>query len=121
MILLMVVAVILAGIAGCAGTGLTFRAITGRPASVVVGNWRKHLWSVVFAVPMPFLLTMAGNRELKLVITLIVLALLPSIASKFYFGPKDAPWSRLLILHSAYALVAVTVYMIIIHIPLMLR
>ena len=108
-------AVVVAGIAGCFATGLMLKALTGRSPMVVAGNWRKHLWSIIFAIPLPFLLTLPGSRWLNLALAFVWLMLAPSVASKFHFGPKDAPWQRLFMLHGAYGFVAILAFMVVVH------
>ena len=90
-------------ICGCLATSVAFNAVTGKPASIIAGNWRKYLWSILFALPA--LLIFHLNLPLTMILLIVVgwLILAPSAASKFVFGPKDADWSFLLMLHSAYA------------------
>lgn len=91
-------------VCGCLATSIAFNAVTGKPASIIAGNWRKHLWSILFALPALLIF------DLGLPLTLVLLALVgwlilaPSIAAKYVFGSKNAPWPFLLMLHSAYAL-----------------
>ena len=112
---MILVAVIIGGIAGCIATGLTLKAISGRSPMIVIGNWRKHLWSVIFALPVPLILAIPGSRWLNLALAFLWLMLAPSVASKFRFGPKDAPWQRLFTLHGAYALAMLLVFMAVLH------
>jgi hypothetical protein len=90
-------------IAGCAATAVAFNAVTGKPVSTIAGNWRKHVWSIVFALPALIVFHLDLPLTFSLLILVVWLVLAPSIAAKYVFGPKDADWSFLLMLHAAYA------------------
>lgn len=101
------VAIFLAGIAGCLMTAFFANSIKGVPVSAIAGNWKKHLWSIIFAIPIPFLL---GMSEYGVVIAFLWLILAPTIASKLYFGPKEVPAMVLNAFHCGYAIAALLVY-----------
>lgn len=94
--------VVASAVAGCFATSLVFNVVTGKPAAIVAGNWRKHLWSIIFALPALVIFDLSLPLALALLVLVGWLILAPSLASKFIFGPKDAAWSFLLMLHSAY-------------------
>ncbi|NJS14632.1 MAG: hypothetical protein HC788_08540 [Sphingopyxis sp.] len=108
-----VVALLGAGICGCLATAFTLQAISGRSAWVVAGNWRKHVWSIIFASPLILLDNIPVPGVGGIMLSLLWLGLAPTLASKLYFGPKDAPWQRLFTLHFAYAFAALAVFLII--------
>ncbi|MBL1405417.1 MAG: hypothetical protein COC00_005470 [Rhizobiales bacterium] len=101
------VAIILAGIAGCVMTAFFANSIKGVPVMAIAGNWKKHLWSIIFAIPIPFLL---GLNQFGVLIAFLWLVLAPTIASKIYFGPKDLPAMVLNAFHCGYAIAALLVY-----------
>lgn len=103
-------AVAFAGVAGCIATGIALNALTGRPASVVWGRPAKHFWSILFALPVPIILGSGIPMGAAVIIAFLWLMLAPSAASKFHFGPKDAPWGRLMTLHAVFGIVALAVY-----------
>jgi hypothetical protein len=103
-------AVALAGIAGCIATGIAFNALTGRPASLVWGRPAKHFWSILFALPVPLILGAGIPMGAAVIIAFLWLMLAPNAASNLHFGPKDATWSRLMTLHSVFGIVALTAY-----------
>jgi hypothetical protein len=106
------VAIVLAGIVGCIATAGVVQATGSGPFSAVAGNVYKYVWSVIFAIPMPFLLGFGGL--IGLVLAFIWLDLAPTVASKVYFGPKEAPWQKLMTFHAGYGVAALIVYYIII-------
>jgi hypothetical protein len=90
-------------IAGCLATSIAFNAVTGKPASTIAANWRKHAWSIVFALPALILFDTNFPLTFSLLSLTIWLILAPSLAAKHVFGSKQAEWSLLVMLHSAYA------------------
>ncbi|MCU0831207.1 MAG: hypothetical protein MUC58_06795 [Rhizobiaceae bacterium] len=103
-------AIAAAGFIGCIATGIALNAKTGRPASVVWGKWQKHVWSMIFAAPLPFILGVGIPTGAAVIIAFLWLMLAPSFATKAYFGPKDAPWEFLMTLHFVFAGVALATY-----------
>jgi hypothetical protein len=104
-----------AGILGCIATGIAVNAKTGRPASVVWGKWQKHVWSMIFALPLPLILGSGIPMGAAVIIAFLWLMIAPSAASKFHFGPKDAPWGLLMTFHAVFAGVALVTYAAIRH------
>lgn len=105
------VAIILAGIAGCFATALFANWLKGVPVMAVAGNNKKHLWSIIFAIPVPFLL--AFNEKSGIFVAFLWLMLAPTIASKVYFGPKEVPAIVLAGFHSAFAVAVLLVYVLV--------
>ena len=100
--------IIFGGIAGCVATALFANWLKGVPISRVVGNPRKHLWSIIFAIPVPFILSILGTSGVFIAFLWLVLA--PTIASKTYFGPKDVPAIVLSAFHCGYGAAVLAVY-----------
>ena len=100
--------IVLGGIAGCFATGLFANWLKGVPVMRIAGNPAKHLWSIIFAVPIPLLFYLGGAGGI--VLAFAWLMLVPTIASKLYFGPKDVPAMVLNAFHSGYALAALFAY-----------
>ena len=92
-----------AAVCGCLGTAIAFRAVTGKPASTIALNWRKHVWSIIFVMPVLFLIYVPLPKSVTLLVAIVWLIMGPSVAAKYFFGSKDTPWSFLLMLHSAFA------------------
>lgn len=99
-------AIIVAGIAGCVATALVANMTKGVPFNAVAGNWAKHVWSIIFFIPVPLLLLLPAG----LLIAFAWLVLVPTIASKVHFGPKDLPHMTLNTFHVGYAVVSLLVY-----------
>jgi hypothetical protein len=110
-----IIAVIVAGIAGCFATGFALQTLRGVPGSVVYGNWKKHIWSVLFAVPLIWITSAGLPLWAALVAAFAWLALAPTVASKYYFGPKTSPFSAILQLHLVFAAVALAVFLAVVH------
>lgn len=104
-----VIAIILAGVVGCVATAATANALDGIPFKAIAASPGKQLWSVLFVIPVPFLLPIGGTA-IGYLIAFLWLMLAPTLAAKFYFGPKDAAWSKLLTYHAVFAVVALIVY-----------
>jgi hypothetical protein len=101
-------AIILAGIAGCLATALFANWLKGIPIAAIAGNWKKHLWSIIFAIPVPLILGAFGASGVF--IAFLWLMLVPTIASKIYFGPKDVPAMVLNAFHCGYGTAVLVVY-----------
>lgn len=108
------IAIIAAGVIGCIATGFAVQLATGHPMKAVATHPGKQLWSVIFAIPLPFLLGLSSNI-VGLIIAFLALALMPSIASKLYFGPKEVPFHKLMIFNGVYAVTAIVVFMAVVH------
>lgn len=107
-LVVLALAIVAAGVAGCVATNLFANWIGGVPLWAIARQPGKHLWSVIFAVPLPILTGLFGEAGVFCAFAWLVAA--PTIASKTHFGPKDAPWTRLLAFHSGYALAAIAVF-----------
>jgi hypothetical protein len=102
----------IAAACGCLATAAAFNAVTGKPASIIAGNWRKYVWSILFALPAIIIFHYPAPMSLVLLALVAWLILAPSAASKYVFGPKDADWSFLIMLHSAFAFTTTTVIIV---------
>lgn len=111
--LITIIAIVLAGIAGCVATAATANALADVPFKAVAGNVFKHIWSIIFVIPVPFLLAL-GGVALGYILSFLWLMMAPTVASKLYFGPKDVPWTKLMTFHAAFALVALIVFTVVI-------
>ncbi len=105
------IAIALAGIVGCVATALMANWLRDVPISAVAGNWKKHVWSIIFVIPVPLLLGIGGGTGVFVAYMWLMLA--PTIASKVYFGPKDVPVMVLNAFHSAFAVAALVVYVLV--------
>lgn len=103
--------IILAGIAGCFATGFFAYHLRGVPVMAVAGNLKKHLWSIIFAIPIPFLLAWGGVSGVF--VAFLWLMLVPTIASKIYFGPKDVSAIVLNAFHCGYGAAALFAYVLV--------
>jgi hypothetical protein len=103
--------IILAGIAGCFATGLYANWLKGVPVMAVAGNWKKHIWSIIFAIPIPALLL--WGQEAGVLVAFLWLMLVPTIASKIHFGPKDVPALVLNAFHCGYGVAALFAYVLV--------
>lgn len=101
------IAIILAGVAGCVATALVANKLKGVPVAAVAGNVWKHVWSIIFFVPVPLFLTWGS---LGILVAFLWLVLVPTAASKVHFGPKDVPAIVLNYFHVGYAVVSLLVY-----------
>ena len=99
--------IVAGGIVGCLATALAANVQADVPISAVAANWAKHVWSVLFVVPVPWIVLALPYGY---PVAFIWLLLAPTIASKVHFGPKDAPWTRLLVFHAAFAAVALLTF-----------
>ena len=104
------IGIVAAGIIGCVATGIAVQIATKIPMKAVAGNPGKQLWSVIFAIPLPFLMSFGS---VGLAASYLVLTLAPSIASKYYFGPKKVPFRQLATFNSVYAIAAIAVFIIV--------
>jgi hypothetical protein len=99
-------AIILGGIIGCVATAFVANALKGVPVKAVAGNWAKHVWSIIFMVPVPMLIGLPAGW----IIAFLWLVLAPTIASKIYFGPKDLPFITLCTFHAGFAVAGLIIY-----------
>lgn len=101
----------LGGIVGCIATAFFANWLKGVPVSAVAGNPAKHLWSIIFAIPVPLILSLSGPAGIFVAFLWLVLA--PTIASKVYFGPKDVPAMTLAAFHCGYAAGVLAIYVLV--------
>lgn len=104
-------AIVLAGIAGCIMTAMFANSLKDVPVGKVAGNFMKHIWSIIFAIPIPFLLGLGA--QWGIVIAFLWLMLIPTIASKIHFGPKEVPAMVLNAFHAGYGVAALTVFVLV--------
>jgi hypothetical protein len=90
-------------VSGCLATSLVYSSITGKPASIIAGDWRQYAWSVLFALPAVPILQLDPHGPVSLLVLVVWLIVAPTIAAKFAFRSKDGEWQFLLMLHSAFA------------------
>lgn len=102
-------AIIVSGIAGCVGLWLVLYALARVPFSALGGNPGKLLWSVIFMAPVPAFLGLLGGT-LSWVVSLVWLAVAPTVATKYHFGPKTAKWGKTIGFNAIYGVVGLAVY-----------
>lgn len=103
--------IILGGIAGCVATALVAGWLKGVPFSAVAGNVWKHVWSIIFAIPVPLILAWLPDAGIFAAFLWLVLA--PTAASKIHFGPKEVPAMTLNAFHCGYAVAVLAVYVLV--------
>lgn len=103
--------IILGGIAGCIATALFANWLKEVPIGKVAGNLSKHLWSIIFALPVPLLIGAFAGAGIF--VAFLWLMLVPTIASKVYFGPKDVPAMVLNAFHCGYGAATLAVYVLV--------
>ena len=108
------VGIILAGIVGCLATAVALQLIAKVNWKVLAFHWGKQLWSIIFAIPLPYLLSI-GSMAVGALLSLIVLTLAPTLASKFYFGPKNAKLSQMILFNGIYAIFAIATFTAVVH------
>ena len=112
----LVMALVLAGIAGCIVTAIFANVLAGVPIAAVAGKPGKHLWSIIFAIPVPVI--MGWGLPSGILLAFLWLVFAPTAASKLYFGPKQAPWVTLFAFHSGYALAVLAVYFLVLRLAI---
>ena len=103
--------IVAAGISGCFMTAVFANRLKGVPFMRIAGNPSKHLWSIIFAIPLP--LIMAAFGTFGVISAFLWLMLAPTIASKLHFGPKEVPAMVLNAFHSGYGIAALTAYVVV--------
>ena len=81
------VGIILGGAIGCFLVGL-IAVSRGAKLSAVSTNPGKLLWSVIFAIPIPFLLHLGGSMIPGLLLAFVWLTVAPSVGVWTVFPPK---------------------------------
>ncbi len=106
--------IVLGGIAGCLVVGLIAMS-RGARFSDLAGHPGKQLWSVIFAIPIPFILQLAGSMIPGLILALVWLTAAPIIGLKTVFKPAmRLKMSQLVIGNGIYAIVTLIVFMIVV-------
>ena len=101
--------IVLGGVAGCLAVWAVLYVLAKVPFSAIGGSPGKQLWSVLFMIPVPLILALAAGAA-GWVIAIVWLAVAPSAATKYYFGPKTAKWGKTIGFNAIYAVVALVVY-----------
>ncbi len=97
-----------AGVAGCIANSLAITALAGAPLMPLIFSLGREFFSILFAMAMiPIFASM--STAAACVTSFVVLEALSSLSAKLVFGAA-APWSFVLLVNGAYALIAVAVY-----------
>lgn len=108
------VGIIAGGMLGCLVVGLIAMS-RGASFSALAGHPGKQLWSVIFAIPIPFILQLAGSVIPGIVLAIIWLTAAPVIGVKTVFPPAMPITTGQLILGNLiYAVVALIVFMVVV-------
>lgn len=100
--------IVFGGVAGCLAVAFLTMA-RGAPFSAVGGNPGKQLWSVIYAIPVPFLLQLGA--VVGLVLAFVWLVISPIVGLKTVFKPVvEVRMVDLLVGHAIYAVVVLAVY-----------
>jgi len=98
----------IAGILGCIVNSLAIAAIAGGDPLPLILSAGRQFWSIVFAMALiPIFARMSGVTAW--IAGFLVLNALASLSAVYIWGAA-APWSFVLTVNGAYALVAVVVY-----------
>ncbi len=105
--------IILGGIIGCLVVG--FIAMSrGAKFSDLAGHPGKQLWSVIFAIPIPFIFQIAGSMVPGIILVVIWLTAAPIIGLKTIFKPSmQLSMLQLIIGNGIYAIVALFVFLVV--------
>ncbi len=107
--------IVLGGVLGCTLLGLIAMS-RGAGFADVAGNPGKQLWSVIFAIPVPFLLELGAGGWIGLLIAFVWLVASPIIGLKTVFKPEATPdMTQLVIAHVIFAIIVLTVFMSVVH------
>lgn len=108
------IAIVAGGVAGCLGLWVFLNQMAGVPFRALGGHPGKQLWSVIFMIPVPAIFILCGQAGIPYALAWVVagiwLAVAPSAATKFYFGPKTAKWGKTIAFNAIYAIIALLVY-----------
>lgn len=107
------VGILLGGLAGCIGLWAVLYVLAKVPFSALGGNPGKLLWSVLFMIPAPAILYLVAS-PLNWLVALVWLAVAPTAATKFYFGPKTAKWGKTIGFNAIYGIIALVVYTLVV-------
>ncbi|QDZ02899.1 hypothetical protein FQ775_22430 [Nitratireductor mangrovi] len=102
------IAVVAAGVGGCLGLWVILYLTKRVPFAMLAGKPGKHLWSVIYMIPVPAILAVGGLAGWLL--AFIWLTVAPSVGLKYYFGPKRLPWADVLTSNAMFAVIALVTY-----------
>lgn len=105
--------IVAGGVLGCLGLWAVLYALAKVPFSALGGKPGKQLWSVLFMIPVPLILALVAGAA-GWIVALVWLAVAPSAATKFYFGPKTAKWGKTIGFNAIYAVIALVVYWLVV-------
>ena len=106
------VAIVIAGVAGCLASWLLAYAVARAPFRLIGGHPGKQLWAVIFAIPIPLLISL-GGPALGPIIGFAWLTIAPSVGVRTVFPPSHKITNaQLLVGNSVYAFAALAVYLI---------
>ena len=106
--------IILGGLIGCFLVGL-LAVQRGAPMSAVSTNPGKLLWSVIFAIPIPFLLQLAGSMIPGLILAFVWLTVAPSVGVMKVWPPsRPISTAQLFIGNGIWAILTLIVFMLVV-------
>ena len=106
--------IVLGGIAGCLFLGMIAMS-KGARFSDLAGHPGKQLWSVIFAIPIPLILQLAGSMIPGIILSLIWLTAAPIVGLKTVFkSSRDLSLGQLVVGNGIYAIVTLMVFMIVV-------
>lgn len=108
-------AMVIGGMAGCVGVWAVLAAMAKVPFRAVGGNPGKQLWSVLFMIPVPAILWFVP-WPLSWAVALAWLAVAPTVATKYYFGPRTVKFGKTVAFNAIYGLVALVVFRLVLSI-----
>ncbi len=105
-------AIVLGGVIGCLASWLLAYAIARVPFRMIGGHPGKQLWSVLFMIPVAFILALGGNLVFGLLLAFLWLTIAPSVGVRTVFPPAGKISNQQLFGGNAYfAVVALAAYM----------
>lgn len=104
------IAIIAGGVIGCFGIGYIAHITTKAPLSVLATNPGKQLWSVIYMIPVPFLIAVGGS-PIGFLLALIWLTVMPSIGVLTVFKPsRPLTNAQLFSGNGVFAVIALVAY-----------
>lgn len=107
------IGIIVGGVAGCLVLWAVLFQLAKVPFKALGGHPGKQLWSVLFMIPVPLILSLVASPA-NWLLALIWLAVAPSAATKYYFGPKTAKWGKTIGFNAIYGVAALVVYWLVV-------
>ena len=107
------IGIIAGGVAGCLVLWAVLFQTLKVPFKALGGHPGKQLWSVLFMIPVPLILSLVVSPA-NWLLALIWLAVAPSLGVKLYFGPKNANWGQTLVANAIYGVAALVVYWLVV-------